>query len=40
MEVVSQMTHALLAWHQSMPPDNGAALGEEQPAAKRRKSAE
>jgi len=26
-EIVARMTQALLAWHQSMPPDNGPALG-------------
>jgi uncharacterized sulfatase len=26
-EVVKQLTTALLAWHQSMPPDNGPTLG-------------
>lgn len=32
--VVERMTRALLAWHQSMPPDNGPALGAEVPAKK------
>ena len=26
-EVVTRLTTAVVAWHQSMPPDNGAALG-------------
>jgi uncharacterized sulfatase len=26
-EVVTQLTKSLLAWHRSMPPDNGPALG-------------
>lgn len=32
--VVERMTRALLAWHQSMPPDNGPALGAEVRAKK------
>jgi uncharacterized sulfatase len=32
--VVGRMTRALLAWHQSMPPDNGPELGAEVPAKK------
>ena len=32
--LVVRMTRALLAWHQSMPPDNGPALGAEVPAKK------
>ncbi len=35
--VVSRMTQALLAWHQSLPPDNGPALGNEPPKAKGKK---
>jgi hypothetical protein len=30
------MTQALLAWHQSMPPDNGPALGAAQPKKKKK----
>jgi arylsulfatase A-like enzyme len=33
-EIIAQMTQALLGWHQSMPPDNGPALGAEQPKSK------
>ncbi len=32
--VVERMTRALLAWHQSMPLDNGLALGAEEASAK------
>jgi uncharacterized sulfatase len=32
-DVVGRLTKALLAWHQSMPPDNGPALGAKQPDA-------
>jgi uncharacterized sulfatase len=33
-EIIARMTKALLGWHQSMPPDNGPALGAEQPKSK------
>ncbi len=33
-EVVKQMSGKLLAWHESMPPDNGPALGIEIPKGK------
>ena len=33
-EIIARMTKALLDWHQSMPPDNGPALGAEQPKSK------
>jgi hypothetical protein len=33
-EVVRQMSGKLLAWHESMPPDNGPALGIEIPKGK------
>ncbi len=33
-EVITHMTKQLLAWHQSMPPDNGPALGAEQSKSK------
>jgi uncharacterized sulfatase len=33
-EIITRMTKALLDWHQSMPPDNGPALGAEQPKPK------
>jgi uncharacterized sulfatase len=36
-EIVNRMTQALLAWHQSMPPDNGPSLGAG-PAKGRRKA--
>ncbi len=32
-DIVGRLTKAVLAWHQSMPPDNGPALGTEQPKA-------
>jgi len=35
-ELVTRMTQALLAWHQSMPPDNGPALGAAQPKKKKK----
>ena len=28
-DVVQRLTAAVIAWHRSMPPDNGPALGEE-----------
>ncbi|MBL9131785.1 MAG: sulfatase-like hydrolase/transferase [Verrucomicrobiaceae bacterium] len=34
-EIVARMTKTLLAWHQSMPEDNGPALGAEQPKKKK-----
>jgi arylsulfatase A-like enzyme len=36
-EVVGRMTKALVAWHESMPLDNGAILGEEAAKAKGKK---
>lgn len=33
-EIVSRMSKAVIAWHQSLPPDNGPALGAEAPNAK------
>jgi arylsulfatase A-like enzyme len=33
-ELVTRLTAAVLAWHRSMPPDNGPALAAEQPPAK------
>lgn len=33
-DIVARLTKALLAWHQSMPPDNGPALAAAQPAPK------
>lgn len=38
-EIVDRMRHAVMSWHQSLPPDNGPALGAEQPAAKGKKKA-
>ncbi len=38
-EIVARMTKALLDWHQSLPPDNGPALGREQPEAGGKKNA-
>ena len=35
-DVVERLTKAVLAWHQSMPPDNGPAIGPEKPKAKQR----
>ncbi len=35
-ELVTRMTQAILAWHQSMPPDNGPALGAAQPKKKKK----
>lgn len=37
--IVERMTRALLAWHQSMPPDNGAELGAEVPKGGSKKGA-
>ncbi|MBL9184174.1 MAG: sulfatase-like hydrolase/transferase [Verrucomicrobiaceae bacterium] len=34
-EVVSRMREAVVSWHQSLPPDNGPALGAEKPKKKR-----
>jgi uncharacterized sulfatase len=34
-EVVSRMCEAVVSWHQSLPPDNGPALGAEKPPKKR-----
>lgn len=34
-EVVSRMREAVVSWHQSLPPDNGPALGAETPEKKR-----
>ena len=34
-EVVSRMREAVVNWHQSLPPDNGPALGLEKPKKKR-----
>jgi uncharacterized sulfatase len=31
--IVTAMVKALRDWHQSMPPDNGAAIGVEKPGA-------
>lgn len=36
VEIVNRMTQALLSWHQSLPPDNGPALGVQQPNGKKR----
>ena len=37
-EVVDRLTKAVIAWHHSMPPDNGAVLGTEpEPSPKNRK---
>jgi uncharacterized sulfatase len=36
-EVVARMTEAVLAWNESMPQDNGLALGKEQPEGKGKK---
>lgn len=33
-DIVARLTKALLVWHQSMPPDNGPALGAQAPAPK------
>ncbi|RYD33664.1 MAG: N-acetylgalactosamine-6-sulfatase [Verrucomicrobiaceae bacterium] len=33
-EVVEKMTRAVVAWHASLPPDNGPALGENRPRRK------
>ncbi len=33
-DIVARLTGALLAWHQSMPPDNGPALGAASPESK------
>jgi len=35
-EVVARMTRALLDWHQSLPPDNGPALGDVKPKKKKK----
>jgi uncharacterized sulfatase len=35
-EILARMTKALLSWHQSMPQDNGPALGADQPKAKKK----
>ena len=32
--IVARLTKAALAWHQSLPPDNGPALGAEPAAPK------
>jgi uncharacterized sulfatase len=34
-QVVSRMREAVVSWHQSLPPDNGPALGAEKPKKKR-----
>lgn len=36
MDIVAHMSNALLAWHQSLPPDNGPALGVQQPRGKKK----
>jgi uncharacterized sulfatase len=38
-EIVERLTKAVIAWHQSMPPDNGPALGndKESPPSDRKK---
>lgn len=36
-DIVSRMSQSLLAWHQSMPPDNGPALGAQQPKKAKKK---
>lgn len=36
-DIVSRMSQSLLAWHQSMPPDNGPALGALQPKKAKKK---
>ena len=33
---VERLTRAVLAWHRTMPPDNGAALGAAAPAGKKK----
>jgi uncharacterized sulfatase len=33
-DIVARLTKSLLAWHQSMPPDNGPELGAQAPAPK------
>ena len=33
-DTVAHLTKAMLAWHLSMPPDNGSALGAQEPKAK------
>jgi len=38
-EVVARLTRALLAWNESMPPDNGPAIGDEMPKAQGKKKA-
>ena len=35
-DVVERLTKAVLAWHQSVPPDNGPAIGLEKPKAAQR----
>ncbi|MDR0353587.1 MAG: sulfatase-like hydrolase/transferase [Opitutaceae bacterium] len=39
-EVTTRLTRALLAWHQSLPPDNGPALGKEPPPAPKKPRAQ
>jgi arylsulfatase A-like enzyme len=36
-DIVARMSKALLSWHQSMPPDNGPAIGTQEPKPKGRK---
>ncbi len=36
-EVIQRMVRQVVAWHQSMPPDNGAAIAEEKPKSKGKK---
>lgn len=35
-DLVRQMSKSLLTWHQSLPPDNGPALGREEPKIERK----
>ena len=39
VEIVNRMTQALLSWHQSLPPDNGALLAKEKPSKPGKKKA-
>ena len=36
-DIVQRMSESLLAWHQSMPPDNGPAIGTQSPTPKGKK---
>ncbi len=38
-DIVSRLSQAVLAWHQSMPPDNGPALGAQPPQGKKKSKA-